>query len=318
MTTALASLRAAALHPKNLITFLITLVLVVGEWSYGVIGGYEKLALTLGVCVACEVALSLLLLGHWPAPQSAYITGISLTILVRPQAGLWWPFIVGPLLAITSKYVLRYRGRHLWNPSNFALAVLLILAPHRVAILSHEFGNEVAGNAVIWVFGLLIAWRARILHVSATYVLCFVSFAVVRSLVTGAPLLAEIGPLTGPMYQLMVFFMLTDPRTSVSTKQGRMITVAIVAVVEAFIRLANDFDVPGAVLLAPAPPILALSVVGPLAMAIDLRRTAARKAAAAVPHQTPQPAVTPIVEPALIEAGDRNLSTSTSSPTPAP
>ncbi len=318
MKSLLAKLRAAALHPKNLITLLITIVLVVGEWSYGVVGGYEKLALTLGMCVACEVALSRFLLGSWPPPQSAYITGISLTILVRPQAGLWWPFVVGPLLGITSKYVLRYRGRHLWNPSNFALAVLLLLAPHRIAILSHEFGNEVAGNAVIWFFGILIAWRARILHVSATYVICFVSFAVVRSLVTGAPLLAEIGPLTGPMYQLMVFFMLTDPRTSVSTKHGRMITVAIVALVEALIRLANDFDVAGAVLLAPAPPILALSVVGPLAFALDLRRTAAKKAAAVAPHPTPQPAVTPIVEPALVEAGDMGRAPGARSPTPAP
>ena len=32
--------------PKNLVTLLITLILVVGEWTYGVVGGYEKLALT--------------------------------------------------------------------------------------------------------------------------------------------------------------------------------------------------------------------------------------------------------------------------------
>jgi Na+-translocating ferredoxin:NAD+ oxidoreductase RnfD subunit len=275
----------AALEPRTLITFLITLVLVVGEWRYGIVGGYEKLALTLGTCVATEFALSWFLLGKRPATlQSAYITGVSLTILLRPQGGLEWPFVVGALLAIGSKYTLRYQNRHLWNPSNFAIAAILLLAPNRVAILSHEFGNDLAGNAVIWVFGLLIASRAKILHVSLTYVASFLILAWLRSVLTGAGLLTEIAPLTGPMYQLMVFFMLTDPRTTVSTRRGRMITVASIAVGEALIRLANDFDVPGAVVLAPAPTILALAIIGPIALAFDLhrRRVAPQRLAPAV------------------------------------
>jgi Na+-translocating ferredoxin:NAD+ oxidoreductase RnfD subunit len=282
--SALRERLSEALHPRTLITILITLVLVVGEWRYGIVGGYEKLALTLGTCVLCEVGLSFFLLGKRPSTiQSAYITGVSLTMLLRPQAGIVWPFVAGALLGIGSKYVLRYRGRHLWNPSNFAIAAILLLAPNRVAILSHEFGNDVAGNAVIWVFGLLIASRARILHVSLTYVASFVALAWVRSLATGSGFLTEVAPLTGPMYQLMVFFMLTDPRTTVSTRRGRVITVALIAVGEALIRLANDLDVPGAVLFAPAPTIFALAIIGPLALAIDLYRKRPAPAPAAAP-----------------------------------
>jgi len=269
---AVRALAASALAPKNLITFLITAVLVAAEWRFGILGGYGRLALTLGACVGTELALSWYLLGRRPGLQSAYVSGISLTMLLRPQAGLWWPFVVGPLLAIGSKYVVRYRGRHLWNPSNFAIAALVLLAPGRVAVLSHEFGNDVAGNAVIWAFGLLIAYRARVLHVSLTYVACFVLLACLRSLAVGTALLAEVGPMTGPMYQLMIFFMLTDPRTSVGTRRGRMAAVALVALVEAAIRLGNDLDVPGAAVLAPAPPILALFLVGPALLALDLRR----------------------------------------------
>jgi len=145
--------------PKNLIAFLITLILVVGEWSYGIAGGYKHIALTLGACVLTEIAFSLLLLKKFPRLQSAYISGISLTLLLRPQAGLIWPFLIGAGLSISSKYVLRYRGRHLWNPSNFGLAALVLIAPDRVALLSHELGNALAGNAVIWFVGLLVASR---------------------------------------------------------------------------------------------------------------------------------------------------------------
>jgi hypothetical protein len=260
------------LEPKHYATLLITVIVVAAEISYDAVGGFPKIAMTLGVCVAAEAVLSLFLLGRWPALQSAYVTGISLTILLRPQGGLVWPFVAGALLSIGSKYVLRYRNRHLWNPSNFGIACLLLLAPNRVAILGTEFGNDLGGVVVIWALGLLIASRARILHVSATYALSFAALAGVRSLVTGTRLLAEIAPLTGPMYQLMVFFMLTDPRTTVGTRRGRMITVACIALLEAALRLANDYNLPGAALFAPAPPILALAILGPIALFLDLRR----------------------------------------------
>ena len=125
--------------------------------------------------------------------------------------------------------MLTYRGRHLWNPSNFAIAAMVLLAADSVAILSHQWGSDIETNLVIWVFGLIIAWRARVLHVTLTYVACFIGFAVLRHFIVGGPLFAELAPITGPMYQLFVFFMVTDPRTTVSTKSGRMIVVAIVA-----------------------------------------------------------------------------------------
>ncbi len=263
-----------ALDPKYLIVFLITLVLVVGEARYSILGGYDRLATTLGICLATEVVLSRLLRGRVANVSSAYITGISLALLIKPQANILWPFALGAFLAIASKYVLTYRGRHLWNPSNFAIALLLLVAANSVAILSHQWGNDIGTNLVIWAFGLVVAWRARVLHVTLTYVVCFLVFATIRNLIVGGPYLAEIAPITGPMYQLFVFFMVTDPRTTVSTRRGRMIVVATVALVESIIRLAGDFQLPLLRPLYVSPPILALALVGPIAMFLDLRRQA--------------------------------------------
>ena len=281
MTTAPAqaparSIVAAAIDPKYLIVFLITLVLVLGEARYHILGGYDRLAATLGICIATELLLSWWLRGRVANVASAYITGISLALLTKPQANILWPFALGAFLAIASKYVFTYRGRHLWNPSNFAIALLVLVAADSVAILSHQWGNDLRINLVIWAFGLAVAWRARVLHVTLAYVACFLVLAVLRNVIVGGPLLAELAPITGPMYQLFVFFMVTDPRTTVSTRRGRIIVVAIVALVETLIRLAGDFQVP---LLRPfyvSPPILALAIVGPIAMWWDLRRTAGR------------------------------------------
>jgi len=264
--------RLGRMDPRYLVSFLITLVLVLGEARYGILGGYDRLVIALGVCIATELVLSRLLYGAFANVASAYITGISLALLIKPRADLLWPFALGGFLAIASKYVLRYRGRHLWNPSNFAISVLLLVAPASVAILSRQWGNDLATNAVIWCFGLLIVSRVRMLHVTLTYVACFVALAALRHGIVGGPLLAEIAPITGPMYQLFIFFMITDPKTTVSTVRGRIIVAAAVAVAEAAIRLAGDYNVAALNLLYPAPPILALAIVGPVANVIDLYR----------------------------------------------
>ncbi len=265
----------ASLDARYPVSFLITLILVVGEARYGILGGYDRLVAALGVSTATELVLSRWLRGRVANVQSAYITGISLALLIKPPAHLLWPFALGGFLAIASKYVLQFRGRHLWNPSNFAISLLVVVAPASVAVLSQQWGNDLATNAVIWCFGLLIASRVRMLHVTLAYVACFVALAGVRSMITGGPLLAEIAPLTGPMYQLFVFFMITDPKTTVSSVRGRIVVAAAVALVEAGIRLAGDLHVGALASLYPAPPILALAIVGPLAKAIDLYRETA-------------------------------------------
>jgi len=264
--------RLGRVDPRYPVSLLITLILVLGQARYGILGGYDRLVIALGVCTGTEAVLSRLLQRRFANVQSAYITGISLALLTKPRGDLLWPFALGGFLAIASKYVLQYRGRHLWNPSNFAISLLVLVAPASVAILSHQWGNDLATNAVIWGFGLLIVSRVRMLHVTLTYVACFVALAALRSLLVGGPLLAEIAPLTGPMYQLFIFFMITDPKTTVSTVRGRVIVAAGVAAVEAAIRLAGDYHLAALSRLYPSPPILALAIVGPLANAIDLYR----------------------------------------------
>src|SRR3954469_23137301 len=161
--------RASKVDPRYLIAFLITIVLVVAQLRYHMVGGYERLFLSLAVCVATEALLSWFDRGKIVNLLSAYISGISLTLLTKPQGGALWPFALGAVIAISSKYVLRYRDNHLWNPTNFAITVLLLVATDRVSVLSQQFGNDLATNLVIWGFGLVIAMRVKVLHITLAY-----------------------------------------------------------------------------------------------------------------------------------------------------
>jgi Na+-transporting NADH:ubiquinone oxidoreductase subunit NqrB len=264
------------LDPRYLIAFLITLVLVAAEFRFQAIGGYQRLGLALLTCMATEAALSWFIRGKVVNLQSAYISGISLTLLLKPAGAVLWPFVMGGFLAISSKYVLRYRDQHLWNPTNFAITVLLLAMPARVSILSQQWGNDLATNLVIWGFGLIIASRVKVLHITLTYVASFFVLNGARALLLGQPLAPELAPITGPMYQLFIFFMITDPRTVVRGKRKQMAVVVAVALVETVIRLAADGGVNLPTAFYVAPPFLALAMVGPLAKWWDVRRQTTR------------------------------------------
>ena len=173
--------RASKIDPRYLIAFLITLVLVAAQLRYHMLGSYDRLVLALGVCVGTEALLSWFDRGKVVNLLSAYISGISLTLLLKPQGGALWPFVLGGFIAISSKYVLRYRDNHLWNPTNFAVSALLLAAPDHVSVLSHQFGNDVTTNLVIWIFGLIIAARVGVLHITLTYVASFLLLNSVRA-----------------------------------------------------------------------------------------------------------------------------------------
>lgn len=274
----------AGLKPQHMVSALVTLFLVLGQWRFqiiksypltgvGFIDDYAVLIVSLSTAMLFEALLSRWLRGEWPSVLSAYIAGNSVVILLKPQGGLW-PYFLASAIAITSKYVLMYRGRHLWNPTNFAISFMLLAAPSSITILGHEWGNELWTVGLIWSIGLIVVKRAKLLHITFTYLISFSLLALLRCAITGSHPLTELAPVTGPMYQMLMFFMLTDPRTTVSSRAGRICVVVLIALMECALRLANDFHMAWAAPFDTAPAIFALAVVGPIALALDLRRKA--------------------------------------------
>lgn len=276
--------RRISVDPRYLIAGLITLVLLVAQFRYQVVGGYDRLAVALATCVLTEALLSWVDRGRVVNVQSAYISGISLTLLLKPQGGALGPFVLAGYLAIASKYVVRYRDNHLWNPTNFAIVLLLLAAPTRISVLSHQWGNDLATNLVIWCFGLVIAARVRVLHITATYVASFLVLNTLRAFLLGQPVAPELAPITGPMYQLFVFFMITDPRTIVRGRGAQVGVTILIAVAEALLRLASDRGWPLPTAFSAAPALAALWLVGPVAKFVDLRRGVSAPRTTAAPR----------------------------------
>ncbi|MGA2888836.1 MAG: RnfABCDGE type electron transport complex subunit D [Terracidiphilus sp.] len=268
---------ASQLNPY-LPPIFITLILLVGNLSFGILESYSKTLLAIATAITVEMVLGRIFLRKWPHPASSYITGISVGILLRSPA--FWPYALCSALSIISKYALRVRGRHIWNPSNFGICAMLILASQAVTSLSIQWGNNLASLAVIWVLGSVIVWRAKRLHITLTYVVCFIALSFLRAHITGDSWQSEISPITGPMYQLFIFFMITDPKTTVRSRLGQYVVAAAIAVLEFFFRLNSSIYA----------PLYALFWVGPAALLIEMAIDSRRAPAAGVPSTSEQKA----------------------------
>lgn len=255
----LMPLKTFGIDTRLVMPLLITLILLVGQVFYGILESYTQTLVAIGVAVAFEIVLSKVDRGRFPFLASAYISGISVGILTRSP--FFWTFALCSALTITSKYVLKAKGRHLWNPSNFGVVVMLLIAPSAYSTLSIQWGNNLAAMMVIWILGFIIIYRVKRFHITITYVLSFLAFGAIRSFLTGDAILAEIAPITGAMYQLFIFFMITDPATTVRRSKGvQMFVVFLVAAAEMVMRTMQIVHA----------PFYALFLVGPIANVVDI------------------------------------------------
>ena len=103
--------RRLSFDNRYIAPLFITFILVVGHLSYGILESYEKTGIAILSALVAELVLGRIFFGKWLNLASAYISGISVGILVRSPA--LWPFALASVLSIMSKYVLRLKGRHL-------------------------------------------------------------------------------------------------------------------------------------------------------------------------------------------------------------
>jgi Na+-translocating ferredoxin:NAD+ oxidoreductase RnfD subunit len=260
---------------RYLAPVLVTVVLIVGQATFGFLESWGRTMLAIVTSIVMEVVLGRLVTGKVPHLASAYVSGISVGMLVRSPE--FWPYALCSAISITSKYLIRVDGRHIWNPSNLGIVAMLVLAADAVASLSVQWGNTLLPMVTVWAFGAVIINTLGRFHITLTYVASFIVFAALRSGLTGHPFLSEVAPITGPMYQLYIFFMITDPKTTVRTKKGQMLTVFFVALAESLMRLMQFVHA----------PYYALFIVGPIANLIEISVDRRKRAQAAALAATP-------------------------------
>jgi hypothetical protein len=174
--------------PENryLAPLLITTILLVSQVSFGVLESFSRTALAIATSVLFDFVLGRLVFGKYPNLASAYITGISVGILVRSPE--FWPYALCAALSITSKYVLRWERAAPVEPVELRHFGRSAARARVCGGAEHPVGaNNIWPMIVVWILGVLIVYRVRRFHITFTYVVSFLAFAALRSAITGHP-----------------------------------------------------------------------------------------------------------------------------------
>jgi Na+-transporting NADH:ubiquinone oxidoreductase subunit NqrB len=191
-------------------------------------------------------------------PLSALITSLSLTLLLRTE------FIaiaaLASALAISSKFLLRIHGKHIFNPANFALVTLMLLSD-KAWVSSGQWGSAAIGAFTLACLGFIVLTRARRAETTFAFLAMYALLMVGRALWLEDPLSIPLHQLQNGALLIFAFFMISDPKTSPNTQIGRIFYGALVASVAYVIQY---------IFYVPNGPILALIVSAPLVPLIDL------------------------------------------------
>ncbi len=160
-------------------------------------------------------------------PRSALISGLSLCLLLRTNDLAL--AVLTAAVAITSKFILRVRGKHVFNPTNFAL-VAMMLVTGQVWVSPGQWGSAAVFAFLLAAAGGLVVNRAARGDVTWAFLACYISLIVGRSLWLGEPMTMPLHRLENGALVLFSFFMISDPKTTPDSRVGRILFAAMVAV----------------------------------------------------------------------------------------
>jgi Na+-transporting NADH:ubiquinone oxidoreductase subunit NqrB len=190
-------------------------------------------------------------------PLSALITSLSLTLLLRTDLVVLAAFAA--CLAIGSKFLLRYRGKHIFNPANFALVTMMLLSDH-AWVSSGQWGSAAIGAFVLACLGFLVLTKARRAETTLAFILFYGGFILARAIWLDDPLSIPMHQLQNGALLIFAFFMISDPKTTPNRPAGRVLYAALVAGVAYTIQF---------IYYQPNGPILALIMCAPVVPMID-------------------------------------------------
>ncbi len=190
-------------------------------------------------------------------PLSALITSLSLTLLLRTE--MMSLAALAAVIAIGSKFLVRVRGKHVFNPANVALVSLMLASDH-AWVSSGQWGSAAIGAFALACLGFLVLTRARRAETTITFLLAYGALLFGRALWLGDPLAIPVHQLQNGALLIFAFFMISDPKTTPDAAAGRILFGAIVALAAFVIQF---------VYYTPNGPILALILSAPLVPVID-------------------------------------------------
>ena len=188
--------------------------------------------------------------------RSALITCFGVSLLLRSDT-LWvHPFAAA--LAISSKFVLRIHGKHVFNPANLGVILALVLLPG-TWVSPGQWGNDVALAGWFVALGGLVTERARRWDISWVFLAAWLTVVGARVMLLGQPFTILAHQLANGGLLLFAFFMISDPMTIPNRRSARVgyaILVATIAFVWQFVLFRTNALLWALFVASPLVPLI--------------------------------------------------------------
>jgi enediyne biosynthesis protein E5 len=166
-------------------------------------------------------------------PRSALISGLSLCLLLRTNEVTL--ALLAAIIAVSSKFLVKLNGKHLFNPTNIAVVALMV-ATGDVWVSPGQWGNVAFFAFFMACLGGLVVNRASRSDVTYAFIGFYMTLVFGRSVWLGEPLTIPIHRLENGALLLFTFFMISDPRTTPNSRVGRILFAGLVAWIAWYIQ----------------------------------------------------------------------------------
>lgn len=193
----------------------------------------EQIAILLGT-----VLLTQFICAQFPGqaafdPRSPLISGLSLCLLLRSNNPLL--LIAAAVIAVASKFVIRWNNKHIFNPTNFAI-VLMIALTGEVWVSPAQWGSKLYFAFLMACLGGMVIHRAMRSDVSYAFIAAYAAILFGRAWWLGDPLAIPLKQFHSGALLLFAFFMISDPKTTPDSRAGRIVFALLVAGGAAFVQ----------------------------------------------------------------------------------
>jgi enediyne biosynthesis protein E5 len=221
--------------PRVTLAVLLTLYTVLGQTVLYFNRDLKQLALCVVTSCAVEMVLSWLFTRALLVPISAYITGLSIGLLLESYDAR--VFVLASVWGIASKYFIRDRQGHFFNPSNFSVVSTLLLC-HGLATVApgSQWGGKAWIPMVILVLGTTMMVRVKRIDLVGAWLSGYVVMGLLRVALGQGGAVFALGPMLSGEFALFSFSMLPDPKTSPHTRNGRILWGAGIAITDGTLR----------------------------------------------------------------------------------
>ena len=161
------------------------------------------------------------------------LSSFSLCLLLRTNT-LLLTFLTA-VVTITSKFVLKGDRKHIFNPTNFGIVVMIALT-NQVWLSPAQWGSKLYFAFLIACAGGIVIYRAARSDVTYAFLLAYASILFGRAFWLGDPWAIPLKQLQSGALLLFAFYMISDPKTTPDSRVGRILFAVLVAAGAAYVQ----------------------------------------------------------------------------------